>query len=167
MARDFVLTLLDARQRAHARIVVNLTLPLEKRLAALLLSLAPRTADGQLTPIRPRLTRERLATLLDASRPQVSTLMTRFRRAGLVAERRGELRVMPALLRHASASPFWDCARGLANRQVAAAVRDPQAGTQERDVLSFAARAGRARGDCAVEAFRSGATMRPAIAEQS
>jgi len=97
VASEFTSALLFSRQRAFLRIVANHLLPLEVRLAQLLLLLSPEHADGTLAPIPARLTREDLATLADAGRPQISTLMTKFQRAGLIRESAGRTHVLPGL----------------------------------------------------------------------
>ncbi len=100
VASEFATALLSSRQRAFSRIVANHLLPLEIRLAHLLLVLSPENADGSLAPIPTRLTREDLATLADAGRPQISTLMTKFQRRGLIKESAGRTQVLPEMKRH-------------------------------------------------------------------
>lgn len=100
VATEFTTALLFSRQRAFSRIIANHLLPLETRLAHLLLVLSPENADGSLAPIPARLTREDLATLADAGRPQISTLMTKFQRSGLIKESAGRTQVLPEMKRH-------------------------------------------------------------------
>lgn len=89
--------LLRARHRAQARIVAMQTQPAAQRLAKLLLDLSPRDRNGNLLPIGPPPTRQRLAELAGLNRSITSTLMGRFAREGLIAEANDTLQVRPAM----------------------------------------------------------------------
>lgn len=89
---------LEARQRAHRRLIDQVSLPAELRLGRLLIELASRGAGDDLGPIRPKPTHERLAQLVGTTRPRVTTFMTRLRRQGHLGDSGDALVVNPSLL---------------------------------------------------------------------
>jgi CRP/FNR family transcriptional regulator, cyclic AMP receptor protein len=80
----FISCLVDRKVEAADRLVAQVSQPLEKRLAALLLLLSENGKHGESPNTIPDTNQTRVAEMIGGSRSRVSTIMRRFEKLGLI-----------------------------------------------------------------------------------